>query len=305
MESLVVSYILHFICNLTAFTHALTVASIVAPLWAFLAKPFLQRHGCPLKLGLSKASALCGVLKRKLQRKVDRTEAIPSAVETRSRGSKRPPKQQEGSGGRVSHGKAGGAHVLLPHALNKGSRGMSPHKRFVENTRATTERALEDLFGSPAFQRWYNTHQKSLLERVWFRRSERAWESLAALFVLIFGFFVLPLFSFSNGATTMHALLSRRRARLGAENTSNKPAPSVALLTDTLASVESAFILLAVAALFTTSFMPANRKPTASTALIAFLVLATEASTVEQLGTGAGFATLIGYVAWRVVSALG
>ncbi|EAN77785.1 hypothetical protein, conserved [Trypanosoma brucei brucei TREU927] len=265
--------------NPVAMKHAFIIALVVAPLWAFLLKPLLEKyHQQSEPLHLFLWALLRGVVMQ---------FPILTSVKLRAQAEPKPSRGRERPSG---------------HTPELGSA-----KRYATGGKPITAKALDDLFRSPDFEVWYGQHRQSLLEKVRIRCSQQLWASIATLAVLVFGAFALPLFSFSNEEKTLYAVL---RPFLTVPTfkvsifTSGKDKKEImySVIAQLTALGHAVVVLVAAFALFTTSFMPVGLKQTAAAALVAFLALVAEATRVEQMAVGAGFVLLFAPVAWRIAS---
>ncbi|CCD13785.1 unnamed protein product [Trypanosoma congolense IL3000] len=278
-----------YLLNHTALQHAFIVALVVAPLWAFLVKPMLHRHP---HQGRRFYLFWWGQLSSVLQ-------FLSTVVPLRLPSFTRRPSQPAEPRGRPNR------------QSSKKELGSSEEegKRYATGGPAVTKVALDDLFRSPGFREWYGEHRQSLLERVRLRSSQHLWASIATLIVTLLGFFVLPLFTFSNNGKTMYAILRPlfdvpplNIAALTRGNSKSEALYLAALYLRKLG--EALLLLVATCTLFTTAFMPTGLKQTALFASAAFAVLVVEAARLERMAAGAGFACLLFPVAWRIVSVL-
>ncbi|EAN87241.1 putative nuclear transmembrane protein [Trypanosoma cruzi] len=298
MQPAVLQCLFFLLWNVTAAKCALGSAVIVAPFWAMIIKPLLQR--------------LCVPAKRKQQQQQQQhaTPPPPPTVPSQTSGAagQRTSASRKSSSPRRG-GKASGARKK--QASREEPREKDPSsfeaaaataaavlQPSTSHTASITNEALASLFRSPEFTSWYSGHRDILLERVHVRCAQRLWESLAVMVALLMGMFLLPFFVLNDGGATLWALLQRRSDSKGYVTTNN----GLWNLFFTTVSVhgEPLLILVAVLTLLTTAFMPVDAKQTASTALVAFLVLLVEAAMVEHMALGAGLLMLLGVVAWRV-----
>ncbi|ORC84660.1 uncharacterized protein TM35_000421180 [Trypanosoma theileri] len=332
MDSIHLQYLWMFLYNTTAAKCALGTALIVATLWAFLIKPLLQ-HYYPCR-----SVPQLEVVGHRIYTQRPPLTPTKSSTSKKTTPTKNTPRRKSPSPQRGRNSlKAEAKHVIsILDSAKKGKAeyqqvGGSPvTRRYVTPAPNVTDEALASLFHSPEFVRWYELHRYALLQRVRVRSAQDLWMSIATLLVLLFGMFLLPFFSFRNEDATLWVLLQQRyssksgnTSRVGNHNNNNNHnhnnnhinhsrfKPEVqdnafpVFFPELCVYVEGLLLLVAVLTLLTTAFMPPTAAHTATTALVAFLVLFCEAALVQRVAVGAGFAALLAVVAWRVRSVCG
>ncbi|RNF00251.1 uncharacterized protein Tco025E_08840 [Trypanosoma conorhini] len=298
MQLAVVECVLLLLWNVTAAKCALGSAALVATFWAFIFKPLLRRFRAS---AWGRQQAAAG------------TTATTAAAATRAAGRRASPSRKSSTPPRRGEKSASGGRKRAPngepHETDTASfdaaaaSAAAVLRRSSSPSASVTREALLSLFRSPEFGRWYACHRDSLLERVQVRCAQRLWESLAVAVVLLMGTFLLPFFTLRNDGATLWVLLRRRTDSVG-HVVMNNGWWRIILTTVTVHG-EPLLLLVAAVTLFTTAFMPADAKATASTALAALLVLLVKAATVEPMALGAGFLMLLGVMAWRVSCSIG
>lgn len=113
-------------------------------------------------------------------------------------------------------------HVRSMHAGNpRGSScdrlhpaPLDPYLRDLAYRKSScTRQALDELYTTPAFQRWYREHRPRLMQMASLRHQGHRWSHLATLFVLLIALCLLPAFQLSSSSSAAaqhgHSLASQ------------------------------------------------------------------------------------------------